>query len=106
MWFTVVRWAQQLTGATARPVAAQGIKHALVGLGIRHHDARFYQSRLREGQILHLPAGQGMARWPHAARKIFQALGAANITIQRIEGGQDADLGVFPGVGPRVAGRN
>ena len=69
-----------LTGATAGPVAAKGIKHALVSLGIRHHDARFYQNRLREGQILIcLQAGEW--READAARKIFQALGAANITI-------------------------
>ncbi len=60
--------------------ASRGVQQALVGLGMRRHAANLYQDRLKEGQIL-ICLQTDEWRQADAARKIFQAMGASNISI-------------------------
>ena len=69
-----------LSTSPAGPVAAHGVKRALEDLGLHRNSARLYQDQVRDGQIL-ICLQTNEWREAEAARKVFLAMGAANISI-------------------------
>jgi len=69
-----------MTGATSGSTATGRVRQALAGLGLRGGSAGFYRDQVKEGQIL---VSLQTNHWheANAARKIFEVMGAANITI-------------------------
>ncbi len=68
------------TGTSASRAAHCGFKSTLTGMGIHDGDASLYHSRVKEGRIL-ICLHTREWRDADAARKIFQAMSATNITI-------------------------
>ncbi len=69
-----------LTGAAAGSGAGRRVRRALVGLGLRRKCAELYRDQVKEGQIL-VSLETSNWREAEAARKIFLAMGAANVAI-------------------------
>ena len=69
-----------LTGAVTGSIAREGIHRTFVEWGIRRNEAELYLSKVKNGQILVCLQAK---RWREAdaARRIFQAMDASNITI-------------------------
>jgi hypothetical protein len=68
-----------LKGRVARS-ADTGVKAALVDMGISRNEAGLYQDNIKDGQLLVCFHANDW-READAARKIFQAMGASNISI-------------------------
>ncbi len=66
--------------ASASRAPKHGVKTALVNMGIPRNEAGLYQENVRGGQVLVCFHANDW-READAARKIFQAMGASNISI-------------------------